>query len=83
MRIAALSMEFASLDFLCGCLATAFLSHYGVKQVPVPLREMLVEPPPDLARDLSLTEVAFGKSIWVRPPSGQGSVFVNTEMSES
>jgi hypothetical protein len=71
------------LDFLCGCLATALLTHYGVTQVPVPLREMLVTPPPDLARDLSLTEVTFGESIWLRPPSGQGSVFVNVEMSES
>lgn len=44
---------------------------------------MLVAPPPDLARDLSLTEVAFGESIWLRPPSGQGSIFVNIEMSES
>jgi hypothetical protein len=76
-------MEVPSLDFLCGCLATALLSHYGVTQVPVPLRDMLVAPPPDLAHDLSLTEVGFGESIWLRPPSGQGSVFVNSEMSEA
>ena len=76
-------MNNASLEFLCDCLVAAFLGHYGVTEVPVPLREMLMAPPPDLARDLSLTEMSFGEAIWLRPPSGQGSVFVNSGMSES
>ena len=71
-----------SLKFLCDCLATALLSHYGVTQVPVPLRAMLLEPPPDLARDLSLTEVGFGEAMWLRPPSGLATVFVNADMPE-
>jgi hypothetical protein len=71
-----------SLKFLCDCLATALLSHYGVTQAPVPLREMLQEPPPDWARDLGLTEMSFGEAMWLRPPSGLGTVFVNTEMPE-
>jgi hypothetical protein len=74
-------MEVPSLEFLCGCLATALLSHYGITQLPVPMRDILAAPPPDLSHDLSLTEVSFGESIWLRPPSGQGSVFVNVEMS--
>ena len=72
-----------SLEFLCDCLATALLSHYGVTRLPVPMREILLQPPPDLRRDLSLTEVNFGEAIWLRPPSGFGSVFVNAEMPES
>ena len=71
-----------SLKFLCDCLATALLSHYGVTQVPVPLRAMLLEPPPDLAHDLSLTEVGFGEAMWLRPPSGLATVFVNADMPE-
>jgi hypothetical protein len=75
-------MSQPSLKFLCDCLATALLSHYGVTRMPVPLREMLLEPPPDLTRDLGLTEVSFGEAMWLRPPSGMATVFVNAEMSE-
>jgi hypothetical protein len=75
-------MASPSLKFLCDCLATALLSHYGVTQLPVPLRQMLMEPPPELSGDLGLTEVSFGEAIWLRPPSGQASVFVNAEMPE-
>ncbi len=71
-----------SLGFLCDCMATALLSHYDVKRLPVPLRDMLREPPPELSGDLGLTEVSFGEAIWLRPPSGQGSVFVNADMPE-
>ncbi len=71
-----------SLEFLADCLAAALLAHYRVTQLPVPLREMLREPPPELRRDLSLTEVSFGEAIWLRPPSGQASVFVNSELPE-
>ena len=71
-----------SLEFLCDCLAAALLSHYRITRLPVPLRAMLLEPPPDLSGDLGLTEVSFGEAIWLRPPSGQGSVFVNAAMPE-
>ena len=72
-----------SLEFLCDCLATALLSHYGVTHMPVPLRDMLLTPPPDLSGDLGLTEVSFGDAIWLRPPSGLASVFVNADMPEA
>ena len=71
-----------SLEFLCDCLVSALLSHYSVKRMPVPLRQMLLEPPPDLIHDLDLTDVGFGEAIWVRPLSRQASVFVNADMSE-
>jgi hypothetical protein len=71
-----------SLEFLCDCLVSALLSHYSVTRVPVPLRQMLLEPPPDLRHDLGLTEVSFGEAIWLRPLGGQASVFVNADMSE-
>lgn len=72
-----------SLEFLCDCLATALLSYYGVTRMPVPLRDMLLTPPPDLSGDLSLTEVNFGEAIWLRPPSGIASVFVNADLPEA
>jgi hypothetical protein len=71
-----------SLEFLCNCLVSALLSHYSVRRMPVPLRQMLLEPPPDLRHDLGLTEVSFGEAIWLRPFSEQASVFVNADMSE-
>jgi hypothetical protein len=72
-----------SLEFLCDCLATALLAHYGVTRMPVPLRDMLLAPPPELSSDLGLTETNFGAAIWLRPPSGLGSVFVNADMPEA
>jgi hypothetical protein len=71
-----------SLKFLCDCMAAALLSHYGVTALPVPLRQMLINPPPELSGDLGLTEVGFGEAIWLRPPSGQASIFVNADMPE-
>ena len=72
-----------SLEFLCDCLATALLSHYSVTQMPVPLRDMLLSPPPELSGDLGLTEVTFGDAMWLRPPSGLASVLVNADMPEA
>jgi hypothetical protein len=69
-----------SLEFLCASLATALLAHYGVTRPPVPLRAMLLTPPPELRGDLGLTEVSFGEAMWLRPPSGLGSVFVNADL---
>lgn len=44
---------------------------------------MLGAPPPDLARHLSLTEtLPFGDALWLRPPGGQASIFVNPAIPE-
>jgi hypothetical protein len=75
-------MAVASLTFLCDSLAAALFAHYGVSEVPVPVRDMLVDPPPELRRDLSLTEVSFGEAVWLRLLGGQGSVFANSELPE-
>ena len=75
-------MASASLTFLCDSLATALFAHYGISRLPVPVRDMLLEPPPDLQRDLSLTEVGFGEAIWLRLLGGQGSVFANADLPE-
>ena len=70
----------ASLEFLCDCIVVALLSHYAVRQAPVPVQDMLLAPPPDLRHDVSLTEVDFGQAMWLRLIGGQGSVFANTEL---
>ena len=75
-----------SLEFLCVCIVEALLAHYGVTRLPVPVRAMLQVPPPDLARDLSLTETAGthgGDALWLRTMGSQGSVFVNTSLPEA
>jgi hypothetical protein len=74
-----------SLEFLCVCIVEALLAHYRVTYLPVPVRVMLQAPPPDLARDLSLTETAGthgGDALWLRTMGAQGSVFVNTSLPE-
>jgi hypothetical protein len=72
-----------SLGFLCDCIAAALLARYGVTRPPVPLRAMLGAPPPDLARHISLTEtLPFGDALWLRPPGGQASIFVNPAIPE-
>jgi hypothetical protein len=43
---------------------------------------MLLNPPPDLRRDISLTDVTFGEAIWLRLIGGQGSVFANENLPE-
>lgn len=71
-----------SLSFLCDSIVVALLRHYDVRHAPVPVREMLTNPPPELASDLSLTEVSFGEAIWLRLMGGQGSVFANQHLPE-
>jgi hypothetical protein len=45
---------------------------------------MLGSPPPDLARHISLTEtLPFGDALWLRPPGGQASIFVNPAIPEA
>lgn len=75
-------MSRPSLEFLCDSLAVALLSHYGVTQAPVPVSQMLLDPPPDLRRDISLTDVNFGEAVWLRLIGGQGSVFANQTLPE-
>lgn len=76
-------MTSPSLGFLCDCIAAALLARYGVTRPPVPLRAILGSPPPDLAKHLSLTEsLPFGDALWLRPPGGQASIFVNPALSE-
>lgn len=75
-------MPSASLSFLCDCLASALIAHYNVARLPVPVRDMLANPPADLSRDISLTEVTFGEAIWLRLLGGQGSVFANSDLPE-
>ncbi len=72
-----------SLEFLCHCITIALLDHYAIDKAPVPVREMLDSPPPDLAGDLSLTTgLPFGDALWLRLLRGQGTVFVNNGLSE-
>lgn len=75
-------MGLSTLTFLCDSLAAGLFAHYGIAQLPVPVRDMLINPPPDLRRDVSLTEVSFGEAIWLRLLGGQGSVFANSDLPE-
>lgn len=48
------------------------------------MRAMLGSPPPDLAKHISLTEtLPFGDALWLRPPGGQASIFVNPAIPEA
>lgn len=76
-------MSHPPLRFLCDCIAEALLAHYDVKHLPVPMREILNTPPPDLVKDLGLVEtLPYGDALWLRPSGGQASVFVNPHISE-
>ena len=76
-------MASPSLEFLCECLVAGLLDHYGIVRPPVPVREMLDAPPPDLTSDLCLTPgLPFGDALWLRLLRGQGTVFVNNALSE-
>jgi hypothetical protein len=75
-------MAHPTFEFLCDSIAVALLSHYGITHTPVPVREMLLDPPLELRHDLSLTEVTFGQAIWLRLIGGQGSIFANSELPE-
>ena len=76
-------MALPSLEFLCACLAAGLLDHYGIVRPPVPVREMLDSPPPDLAGDICLTfGLPFSDALWLRLLRGQGTVFVNNALSE-
>jgi len=75
-------MALPSLDFLCECVVAGLLDYYSIVHPPVPIREMLASPPPDLAGDLSLSSgLPFGDALWLRLLRGQGTVFVNNTLS--
>ena len=68
-------MAWPSLEFLCVCITAARLDRDDVRRLPVP--------PSDLVHDLSLSEgLHFGDALWMRPPDGWGSVFVNPAVPE-
>jgi len=72
-----------SLGFLCAAVTAALVDYYHFAKPPVPVRDILRTPPPDLARDLSLAEVLpFGEALWMRTHTGQGCVFVNPGLAE-
>jgi hypothetical protein len=67
-----------TVKFLCVAIANALLAHYGVERPPVPVRDFLRTPPPDLTNELSLIEaLSFGEAMYIRGLSGQGTVFSN------
>jgi len=71
-----------SLEFLCDSLVAGLLAHYSVTRAPVPVSDMLRQPPPDLRGDISLTGVTFGEAVWLRLSGGQGSIFANENLPE-
>ncbi|MEK7326330.1 MAG: hypothetical protein AAB217_13840 [Chloroflexota bacterium] len=76
-------MALPSLEFLCDSLVAILLDYYGIDQPPVPIRDILRSPPPDLTGDLSLVEgLPFNDALWIRLPNGQGKVFANLDISE-
>lgn len=78
-------MSGPSVEFLIRSLVVALLDNFQVDRPPVPVRKMIASPPPDLARDLSLTEnsfITFCEAMWLRLIGGQGVVFVNANLPE-
>ncbi len=70
-----------TVKFLCVAIANALLAHYGVERPPVPVRDFLRAPPPDLSNELSLIEaLSFGEAMYIRGLSGQGTVFSNPSL---
>jgi hypothetical protein len=76
-------MRFPSTQFLALCIAEALLDHYQITQPPVPVRNMLVNPPADLTPYVSLAEtLPFGEALWLRTIRGRGAVLVNPVLPE-
>jgi hypothetical protein len=75
-----------TLEFLTASLAAALLHDFGVSQAPVPIRQMVSKPPPDLTTDISLAEsphFTFCRAMWIRPLDGQGVIFLNAGLPEN
>lgn len=78
-------MSNPSVEFLIRSLVAALLDQYHVVSPPVPVRQMIASPLPDLAGDLSLTEnmfITFCEAMWLRLIGGQGVVFANANLPE-
>jgi len=70
-----------SIEFLCACLANALLYYYHVERPPVPIEEMLLMPPPDLAGDLALVRWApYVGYMYRRGLSQRGAVYVHPKL---
>lgn len=83
--VATRAMEKPSLKFLCKSIATGLLEHYKIDRPPVQVRKILLQPPPDLAGDISLTEnhhISFCDALWIRLQKGQGVIFANSTIPE-
>ena len=69
------------LDLLLESIACGLLQYYEVRRPPVPILQMLGQPPRGLERDLDLcVALPYGEAAFVRLLSGQGVVFVNPEL---
>lgn len=74
-----------SFEFLSQSIVAALLEYYHVDGPPVPVRQFLLSPHPDLVEDVSLIEgegITFCDALWVRLVRGQGVVFVNSALPE-
>ncbi len=70
-----------SIEFLCACLANALLHFYRIERPPVPIEEMLLTPPPDLASDLALVRWApWVGYMYRRGLSQRGAVYVHPKL---
>ncbi|MBI3763043.1 MAG: ImmA/IrrE family metallo-endopeptidase [Chloroflexi bacterium] len=59
-------------------IAFGLLYYYEVKRPPVPVLQMLRQPPHGLEQDLDFCPVLpYGEAVYVRLLNGQGVVFVN------
>ncbi len=72
----------ARLDLLAESLASGFLRQYEVRRPPVPIFEMVRQPPEGLERHLSLClALPYSDAIYLRLLNGQGTIFVNPRLA--
>lgn len=72
----------ARLDLVLESLAYGLLDLYGVVRPPIPVLEMVQQPPAGLEQDLDLcVALPYGDGAYIRLLHGQGVVFVNPSLS--
>ena len=72
----------ARLDLLAESLASGFLRQYQVSRPPVPIFDMVRQPPEGLERHLSLClALPYSDAIYLRLLNGQGTIFVNPRLA--
>jgi hypothetical protein len=72
----------ARLDLLAESLASGFLRQYEVERPPVPIFDMVRQPPEGLERHLSLClALPYSDAIYLRLLNGQGTIFVNPRLA--